>query len=57
MRLGKSMNGAPHRPLFYVVIACGVVMIVALLAFAMSGGRLPGLVNSPSADVGGRTAQ
>jgi hypothetical protein len=57
VRKEKPMNGAPHRPLFYVVIACGVVLIVAVLAFAMSGGRLPGLVNSPSADVGGRTAQ
>jgi len=57
MRKVKPMNGTPHRPLFYVVIACGVVMIVAVLAFAMSGGRLPGLVHSPSADVGGRTAQ
>jgi hypothetical protein len=51
------MNAAPHHPLFYVLIACGVVIIIAVLGFAMTGGRLPGLINSPSAEVGGKTAQ
>ena len=53
------MNASPHRhhPLFYVIITCGVVAVIAVLAFAITGGRLPGLANSPSAEVGGRTAQ
>jgi hypothetical protein len=51
------MNAAPRHPLFYVLVACGVVIIIAVLGFAMTGGRLPGLINSPSAEVGGKTAQ
>ena len=53
------MNAEPHRhhPLFYTLIACGVVVMVAVLAFVAKGGRLPGLTNSPSAEVGGKTAQ
>jgi hypothetical protein len=56
-RRESFMNAAPHHPLFYVLIACGVVLMVAVIGFAMTGGRLPGLINSPSADVGGKTAQ
>jgi hypothetical protein len=41
--------------LLYLILACGAAVIVAVLAFA--GGRLPGTVNSPSADVSGKTAQ
>ena len=40
------MNAEPHRhhPLFYTLIACGVVVMVAVLAFVAKGGRLPGLI-------------
>jgi hypothetical protein len=51
------MSAVPRSPFFYLILACGVVVILAVLAFAMSGGRLPGTLNSPSADVSGKTAQ
>jgi len=41
----------------YLVPIGGLVVIIGVLAFAMSGSRLPGTVNSPSADVSGKTAQ
>ena len=46
-----------RNPAFYLVLIGGLAVIVGVLAFAMSGGRLPGTVNSPSADVSGKTAQ
>ena len=46
-----------RRTIFYVVLVGGAVVVAAVLAFAMSGGRLPGTTNSPSADVSGKTAQ
>ena len=52
-----SMIDIPRNPAFYLVLICGLAVIVGVLAFAMSGGRLPGTVNSPSADVSGKTAQ
>ena len=51
------MNAAPRHPLFYVLVSCGGVFVLAVLGFAMTGGRLPGLTNSPSAEVGEKTAQ
>jgi hypothetical protein len=51
------MSAVPRSPLLYLILACGAAVIVAVLAFAMSGGRLPGTVNSPIADVSGKAAQ
>ena len=51
------MTEIPRKPAFYVVMPCGLVVIVAVLAFAMSSGRLPGTINSPSADIVGKPAQ
>jgi hypothetical protein len=52
-----SMTDIPRHPAFYLALIFGLAVIVGVLAFAMSGGRLPGTVNSPSADVSGKTAQ
>jgi hypothetical protein len=51
------MTDIPRHPAFYLALIFGLAVIVGVLAFAMSGGRLPGTVNSPSADVSGKTAQ
>ena len=47
-------NRSSRRTIFYVVLVGGAVLVAAVLAFAMSGGRLLGTTNSPSADVSGK---
>ena len=51
------MTDIPRHPAFYLALIFGLAVIVGVLAFAMSGGRLPGTVNSPSADISGKTAR
>jgi hypothetical protein len=44
-------------PRFYVFIILGVALIAAVFAYVATGGRLPGMTNSPTADMAGKTAQ
>jgi hypothetical protein len=42
---------------FYMSLAAGLVVIVAVVAFVTTGGHLPGMKDSPSAQVSGQTAR
>jgi hypothetical protein len=45
------------NPRFYVFMILGVALIAAVFVYVATGGRLPGMTNSPTADVAGKTAQ
>jgi len=45
------------NPRFYVFLILGVALIAAVFVYVATGGRLPGLTNSPTANVSGKTAQ
>jgi ABC-type transporter Mla subunit MlaD len=51
------MSEGPDNPRFYVFLILGLAVVAAVLAFVVTGGRLPGTTNSPTAEVSGRAAQ
>jgi hypothetical protein len=51
------MSEVHHNTRLYVFLILGLALVAAIFTYLITGGELPGMANSPTAEISGKTAQ